>query len=144
MEEVCFSRAVGMDKQGTWTRWELVTGTQITWADLWKIEPHQFKFLVQSVYDVLPSPSNLFSWGLAKMPQCQLCQGKGTLEHILSSCPRALGDGRYLWRHDQVLRAVPSAVISPIASNNTPHGRTSPSSGLERNPTPSRNHTATN
>lgn len=42
---------VGMGKQGTWTRWEHVTGRQITWADLWKTEPHQFMFLVRSVYD---------------------------------------------------------------------------------------------
>lgn len=74
VEEACFSRVVGMSKQGAWTKWEHVAGHKITWSDLWKAEPHHFKFLVQSVYDVLPSPANLFTWGLTDSPFCQLCQ----------------------------------------------------------------------
>lgn len=46
-----------------------------------------------SVYDVLPSPSNLLGSG-------------SSLEHILSCCPKALRGGRYTWCHNQVLKAV--------------------------------------
>lgn len=73
VEEARFSRVVGMSKQGAWTRWEKTAGCKITWAELWKAEPHHFKLLVQSVYDVLPSPANLFTWGLVDSPACQLC-----------------------------------------------------------------------
>ena len=70
----------------------------LTSAELWKAEPHHIKFLIQAVYDVLPSPSNLPTWGLAEPPACPVCSKRGTLEHILSCCTRALGDGRYRWR----------------------------------------------
>ena len=38
--------------------------------------------------------------------------------HIRSACPRALGDGRYRWRHDQVLRTVDDTVDAAICANN--------------------------
>ena len=43
-----------------------------------------------------------------------MCQKR----HIMSACPRALGDGRYRWRHDQVLRAVADMVDAAIRANN--------------------------
>lgn len=63
----------------------------------------------------LPSPSNLFRWGLADTPLCPLCQRGGSLEHILSCCPKALGDGCYLWHHDQVLRTIAEIISTGIA-----------------------------
>lgn len=110
VEERRISRMVGMRQQGAWTRWEQVMGRKISWTDLWKAEPHQIQFLIKSVYDVLPSPTNLFSWGLIDTPACLLCQKRGSLEHILSCCPKALGERRYLWRHDQVLRVITEAI----------------------------------
>ncbi|KAK7930435.1 hypothetical protein WMY93_006830 [Mugilogobius chulae] len=53
----------------------------------------------------------------ADTPQCPLCQKAGSLEHILSCCPRALADGRYRWRHDQVLKAIADAITSGIISS---------------------------
>ncbi|XP_056127556.1 uncharacterized protein LOC130105540 [Rhinichthys klamathensis goyatoka] len=121
VEEARFSRVVGMSKQGAWTKWEQTAGRKITWAELWKAEPHHFKFLVQSVYDVLPSPANLFTWGLVDSPACQLCQKRGSLEHILSCCSKALGDGRYRWRHDQILKAVADAISTGINISKQHH-----------------------
>ncbi|KAI4881117.1 hypothetical protein NFI96_003824 [Prochilodus magdalenae] len=112
---------VGMSTQGAWTKWKHTAGRKITWAELWKVEPHHFKFLVQSVYDVLPSPANLFTWGLVDSPACQLCQKRGTLEHILSCCSKALGDGRYRWRHDQVLQAVADFICTGIINSKRQH-----------------------
>ena len=54
--------------------------------------------------DVLPSPVNLVKWWLKEAPDCKLCGGRGVLAHILSGCKIALQQGRYRWRHDQVLR----------------------------------------
>ncbi|KAK7913726.1 hypothetical protein WMY93_013937 [Mugilogobius chulae] len=117
VEEARGSKIVAMGQQGAWSRWEHASNRRISWADLWKFEPHRIKFLIQSVYDVLPTPSNLFRWGLADTPQCPLCQKAGSLEHILSCCPRALADGRYRWRHDQVLKAIADAITSGIISS---------------------------
>ncbi|XP_077372334.1 uncharacterized protein LOC144033646 [Festucalex cinctus] len=115
-EERC-SRTVGMRQQGAWTRWEEAARRKISWTELWRSEPHRIKFLIQSVYDVLPSPSNLHHWGLAENPLCPLCQRVGSLEHILSCCPRALGEGRYRWRHDQVLRVIAETISSGISTS---------------------------
>lgn len=57
-EEVRSCRAVGMKQQGAWTRWEKID-RKVTWMELWKAEPHRIKFLILSVYNVMPSPSNL-------------------------------------------------------------------------------------
>ena len=36
--------------------------------------------------------------------QCNLCQAKGTLHHILNNCDKMLY--RYLWRHNSILRSL--------------------------------------
>lgn len=40
--------------------------------------------------------------------------GRGTLEHILSSCPIAFRDGHYRWHHDRVLKAVAESINTAI------------------------------
>ncbi|XP_062387675.1 uncharacterized protein LOC134076569 [Sardina pilchardus] len=121
VEEGRSCRSVGMRQQGAWTRWDQALDRKITWAELWKAEPHRIRFLIQSVYDTLPSPSNLFCWGLAETPACPLCQRRGSLEHILSCCPKALGEGRYRWRHDQVLRVIAEVITAAIAHSRKQH-----------------------
>lgn len=91
----------------------------MSWAEIWQAEPQRINFLIQVVYDVLPSPANLHLWGMGDSPACFLCPGKGSLEHILSSCPKALGEGRYRWRHDQVLKAVAETVCKAVANHNS-------------------------
>lgn len=94
VEEDRWVKMVAMYQQGTWTRWEHGEQRKITWPELWRLEPLHIKFLIQSVYDILPSPTSLQRWGL-NTAACQLCQKRATLEHILSCCPKALGEGRY-------------------------------------------------
>ncbi|KAL3976498.1 mitochondrial import inner membrane translocase subunit TIM8 [Sarotherodon galilaeus] len=91
VEEERVSRAVGLKQQGAWTRWEST------------LQP------------------NLHLWGKSETPVCPLCSGRGTLEHLLSSCPRALADGRYRWRHDQVLRVVAGKIASAISTSKHHH-----------------------
>lgn len=102
-EEDRRAKAVAMGAQGAWTKWT-TTERKLTWADIWSYEPLRIAFLLRSVYDLLPSPSNLHRWGLQDHPKCQLCDKTGTMEHILSSCTTALTQGRYRWRHDSVLQ----------------------------------------
>lgn len=52
-------KMVAMYQQGAWTRWEHAEQRKVTWSELWRREPQHIKFLIQSVYDVLPSPTNL-------------------------------------------------------------------------------------
>nr|BAC82598.1 reverse transcriptase [Takifugu rubripes] len=116
-------KMVAMYQQGAWTRWEHAEQRKLTWPELWRLKPQHIKFLIQSVYDVLPSPTNLQRWGLAATAACQLCKKRATHEHILSCCPKASGDGRYRWCHDQVLRTLAdtvSAAINNCKYQNTP------------------------
>lgn len=46
-----------------------------------------------------------------------MCHRRGSLEHLLSSCPVALGEGRYCWRHGQVLKAVAEAITKAVNNN---------------------------
>ncbi|KAF0041666.1 hypothetical protein F2P81_005198 [Scophthalmus maximus] len=59
--------------------------------------------------------------GILKIPGCLeltgLVQTEKTLEHILSCCPKALGEGQYNWHHDQVLKAIAEAISNGITQS---------------------------
>ena len=117
VEETRITKMVGLAQQGAWTRWNNYERRKVTWADCWRTDFSRFKFLIQAVYDVLPSPSNLHRWGISETPTCPLCGGRGSLQHILSNCSKALIEGRYRWRHDQVLKAI-AGVLSEALKNS--------------------------
>ena len=103
-------------KQGLNLRWE-VPYRQIKSNELLKMSDDNFKFLIKSVHDLLPTPANKNKWfGTSEM--CILCGENATLNHILSSCRVALGQGRYKWRHDKVLKEVASSIETKIVENS--------------------------
>lgn len=110
------SRAAGMRQQGA-CMWEQVVDRTVLWTDLWQMEPHCIKFLIQAIYDVLLSLLNLFGWGKVESPASPLSSKRETLEHILSCCPKALGGGRYCWRHDQVLKTIAEAICTGFGNS---------------------------
>ena len=118
VEEVRYGKMVGLSQQGAWTSWEDVEKNRITWSDCWRLDFSEIRFLIKSVYDVLPSPTNLHIWGKRETPNCQLCARKGSLQHILSSCPKALGDGWYRCRHDRALKVIANEVTKAMRASN--------------------------
>ena len=110
IEESRQARAVGMRSQGAWTRWEQVKPRYLPWNKMWKSSGGRISFLLKSVYDVLPTPTNLCTWGLTEDPSCKLCQKPCNLEHVLSSCSTALSQGRYTWRHNHILREIAATI----------------------------------
>ena len=44
----------------------------------------------------------------------------GSLKHILSSCLTVLVDGRYRWRHNQILKEIVE-VVNAVICTNTPN-----------------------
>uniref|UniRef100_A0A3B3B355 Reverse transcriptase domain-containing protein n=1 Tax=Oryzias melastigma TaxID=30732 RepID=A0A3B3B355_ORYME len=98
-------QAVAQAKQGGWVRWEGVEKRKLTWSELWNMESNRLSFIIRATYDVLPSPANLHLW-LGKDPACPLCTSAATLKHILVGCKICLTQGRYTWRHNQVLRCL--------------------------------------
>ncbi|KAL0148227.1 hypothetical protein M9458_056459 [Cirrhinus mrigala] len=119
-------RAVELASQGAWTKWDLPK-RKITWGDLWRLEPFRISFLLRSVYDTLPTPTNLHKWGFREDPLCKLCGERGTMAHILSGCKTALAQGRYRWRHDKVLTILANTLEQERRKKHQPHGRAIPS-----------------
>ncbi|CAC5414709.1 unnamed protein product [Mytilus coruscus] len=106
-EESSNIKTRGMKQQGSWLNWQGARSRALAWSEILSMEGYRLSFLLRSVYDVLPSPSNLYTWGLIDDPTCTLCKDKpATLQHVLSSCQVALKDGRYTWRHDSVLKTI--------------------------------------
>ena len=83
-------------------------------------EPYRISFILRSVYDLLPSPSNLRLWNMTESPNCLLCDRPANLKHILSSCPTALTGGRYKWRHDKVLAEIAHHLTLAVNSKRKP------------------------
>lgn len=103
-------------KQGACTKWDSIVQRKIKWSDIWH-DHANLTFLIRSVYDILQSPANLSIWNKTESALCPLCKRVGSLKHILSSCPTALAEGRYRWRHDQILRVIADIVHNAIQTN---------------------------
>ena len=109
VEEVRYCKMVGLSQQGAWTRWEDVEKKRIPWSDGW-----------QPDFSEIP---NLHIWGKRETPNCQLCARKGSLQHIFSSCPKALDDGRYRWHHGQALKVIANEVTKDMRASNHQPGK---------------------
>ena len=93
---------IALGQQGNRTQWDGILKRKVCWSD---ICGSNF-VLIQAVYDTIPRPTNLKTWGKAETPQYPLCEKRWLLKNILSCCTRALGDGHYIWHHNQVLRVI--------------------------------------
>ena len=71
---------------------------------------YTFSFILRATYDVLPSPKNLHQW-YGEDPTCALCPTPATLKHILTGC-KTITQGRYTWRHNQVLKSLAAVLES--------------------------------
>ncbi len=60
-------------------------------------------FLLNSVFDTLPTNSNLMKWGKRSYSKYELCSHHETMLHTLNNCLTMLKDGRYTWKHNGVL-----------------------------------------
>ncbi|XP_071153667.1 uncharacterized protein [Mytilus edulis] len=90
--------AVDMKQQCSWLNCQVARRRLI-----WSMKGYRLSFLLRSV---LPSPSNLYTWGLIEDPMCTLCKDKPAFLHHVLSCQVALKDGMYTWRHDRVLKTI--------------------------------------
>ena len=118
METDRIALAVQQSQQGQWTTWDEVLQRSVTWKDIWRMSPLRLAFMIRSVYDVLPSRTNLQKWGIVQEAGCSLCGCSQSLRHVLSSCSYALAHGRYTWRHNQVLQVVLEAARTACSQAN--------------------------
>ena len=114
-EEKRKCKMVQLAKQGASTRWE-VPPKELSHKDILETSEASLKFLVKSVYDLLPTPSNKNVW-FGTEEKCALCGQNATLNHILAGCNVALTQKRYQWRHDQVLKEIAKVVGEKLVTN---------------------------
>ncbi len=112
------AKAVSLVKQGQWMRWEGLERRKLSWRELWEMEASNISFIIRATYDVLPSPKNLHQW-YGEDPICALCPTPATLKHILTGCKTSLIQGRYTWRHNQVLKSLAAALESKRNTTNS-------------------------
>ncbi|KAL6468443.1 hypothetical protein MHYP_G00241200 [Metynnis hypsauchen] len=117
-EAARWAKAVALGKQGRWTRWEGVEKRKMSWRDVWAMDAKSLSFTIKATYDVLPSPTNLHQW-FGKDPTCVLCTKPASLRHILTGCKTSLTQGRYTWRHNQVLKILASTLEGKRSSINS-------------------------
>ena len=80
------------------------------------------QFVLNSSIDTLPTKSNLVRWGKNVSDKCDLCGNRETLLHVLNYCNVQLTQGRYTWRHDNVLNVIHTALTKTKATvNDTPN-----------------------
>ena len=109
------SKAVQLKVQGQWTRWLNYIQQNFSWKSLLAMPVNLTSFCISSTYDTLPSPSNLKRWKLTTEASCFLCnKDTCTTSHILGACKVALSQGRFTFRHDNVLRIIISNIRSSI------------------------------
>ncbi len=82
------------------------------------MEASNISFIIRATFDVLPSPKNLHQW-YGEDPICALCPTPATLKHILTGCKTSLIQGRYTWRHNQVLKSLAAALESKRNTANS-------------------------
>ncbi|KAL6462518.1 hypothetical protein MHYP_G00289400 [Metynnis hypsauchen] len=116
-EAARYARAVSQPQQGRWMRWNGTAKKKISWSELWSMESNRLSFIIKATYDILPTPANLHLW-LGEDPACPLCSAPAGLKHILVGCKTSLSQGRYTWRHNQVLRCLASAIEEKRTATN--------------------------
>ena len=90
-------------KQGKYLELSQLEQTDATWQGyIYNLPRGTMKFLLNSTIDTLPTKVNLKMWGKVSSDKCR-CGLRQTLNHILNCCGPSLREGRYTYRHDNVL-----------------------------------------
>lgn len=75
-----------------------------TWKSyIYNLPKGTLKFLINASINTLPTLSNLKQWGKITSDKCPHCGQIETTFHILNCCKNFLEDGRYLWRHNNIV-----------------------------------------
>ena len=78
------------------------------------------KFVINSLCDTLNNKVNLKRWGKALNDKCCLCKNRATLHHILNHCSVSLEQGRFTWRHNNILQHIYKTITSGFHPDNSP------------------------
>lgn len=123
-----------LEMQGLWSRWDNVMQQDLKWRSMFAgaISDAVLRFVVNSQLLTLPSEDNKRRWGIQSSHfRCELIRANTeqstadtcgqmypTALHVLTSCPAALKQGRYTWRHNSVLLVLKQRLLPHIRRIN--------------------------
>ena len=73
---------------------------------IWNLKSGTAKFLLNSTIHTLPTMNNLKLWNKTVSDQCLLCKNRDSTLHTLNGCKIMLDQGRYTYRHDNILNYI--------------------------------------
>ena len=121
-QDVHLVHAHDLARQGVWVRWHDSTlPFDLSWKNLiFGPGPHLIKFVLNATINSVRTPDAVKLWGYVKDDTCRLCDGSSscTLHHQISSCPKALQQGRFTWRHNSVLVNIRDSLVRHIVKVN--------------------------
>ena len=68
------------------------------------------KFILNASLDSLPTRVNLLQWGKSLTDKYTNCHSRETTNHIINCCKTYLDQGRYTWRHDNILNYIANSI----------------------------------
>ena len=90
-------------KQGKYLELTKVQQTDATWQSfIFNLPMGTMKWVLNSAIDTLPTKTNLKQWGKLVNDKC-FCGLRQTLNHVLNCCKPSLDQGRFTFRHDNIL-----------------------------------------
>ena len=90
-------------KQGKFLELCKLEMTDATWNSyIYNLPKETMKFVLNASIDTLPTKTNLKQWGKLTNDKC-FCGLRQTLNHVLNCCRICLDQGRYTYRHDNIL-----------------------------------------
>ena len=104
--ERIFEHVQTLMQQGKYLELTKLQGTDATWqAFIFNLPRGTMKWILNSSINTLPTKTNLKQWGKLVNDKC-FCGLRQTLNHILCCCAPSLEQGRFTFRHDNILHYV--------------------------------------
>ena len=101
-----FDHVSTLIKQGNFLKLTYIEKTDATWKSfIYNLPKGTMKWVLNSSLDTLPTKVNLKQWGKVSNDKC-FCGTRQTLNHILNCCKKSLNDGRFTFRHDNILNYI--------------------------------------
>ena len=106
-QEKWISHVKGLVQQGNFLALASAENEDAVWKSyMFNLKQGTLKFLLNASIDTLPTAANLQKWKKSTSYQCKLCRARETTCHILNNCNVSLLNGKYLWRHNNIVNYV--------------------------------------
>ena len=98
-------------KQGEYLKFAQQEECDPSWKSiLYNLPKGTMKFILNSLTHTLPTQDNLKLWGKAFSDKCNLCKNRDSTSHCLSGCKVSLDQGRFTWRHNNIVNFIVNSV----------------------------------